>query len=97
MYLLCLMIESLNQISKLKLSTWYWCLTSQFIWSHQVFLHVLGHVQAERERKVSVYFLLHHGHHVKCVAHGVETEDPGKFLETGPEIHSDQQIKYTGV
>lgn len=46
---------------------------------------------------MSVYFLLHHGHHVKCVAHGVETEDPGKFLETGPEIHSDQQIKYTGV
>lgn len=41
---------------------------------------------------MSVYFLLHHGHHVKCVAHGVETEDPGKFLETGPEIHSDQQM-----
>lgn len=45
---------------------------------------------------MGVYFLLHHGHHVKCVPHSVETEDPGKFLETGPEIHVhiNQQIMH---
>ena len=33
---------------------------------------------------MGVDLLLHHRHHVEGVAHGVEAQDAGKLLETGP-------------
>ena len=33
-----------------------------------------------------VYLLLHHGHHVEGIAHGVETKDARENLETGPAV-----------
>lgn len=51
--------------------------------SHQKVLSVGRHVQPQGEGEVRVDLLLHHGHHVKGVAHGVEAQDPWQLLETG--------------
>lgn len=41
---------------------------------------------------MGVDLLLHHGHHVKRVSHGVEAQDPRQFLKTCPKDH-----KQTGI
>lgn len=50
--------------------------------AHEEVLGVGRHVEAQREGEVGVDLLLHHGHHVEGVSHGVETEDPRQLLET---------------
>lgn len=50
--------------------------------AHEEVFGVGRHVEAQREGEVGVDLLLHHGHHVEGVSHGVETEDPRQLLET---------------
>lgn len=51
---------------------------------HEEVFGVGRHVQAQGEGEVCVDLLLHHGHHVKGVAHSIEAQDAWKFLEACP-------------
>lgn len=53
--------------------------------AHEEVLGVRRHVEAQGEGEVSVHLLLHHGHHVEGVPHGVEAQDARQFLETSSE------------
>lgn len=64
---------------------------------HEEVLGVRRHVEPQRERKVRVYFFLHHGHHVERVAHGVKAQDPRELLKTCPERQKEIVVKYSGV
>ena len=48
--------------------------------AHEEVLCVRRHVEPQREREVRVDLLLHHGHHVEGVAHGVEAQDARQLL-----------------
>lgn len=50
--------------------------------AHQEVFSVGRHVEAQREGEVCVDLLLHHGHHVEGVPHGVEAQDPRQLFET---------------
>lgn len=50
---------------------------------HEEVLGVGRHVEAQREGEVCVDLLLHHGHHVESVSHGVEAQDARQLFETG--------------
>lgn len=42
---------------------------------------------------MGVDLLLHHGHHVEGVPHGVEAQDPRQLLETGSGRGDHQPVK----
>lgn len=53
--------------------------------AHEEVLRVGSHVEAQREGEVCVHLLLHHGHHVEGVPHGVEAQDARQFLKASSE------------
>lgn len=61
--------------------------------AHEEVLGVGRHVEAQREGEVGVDLLLHHGHHVEGVPHGVEAQDPRQLLETGSGRGDHQPVK----
>ena len=56
---------------------------------YKILLHVAAHVQQERERKVRVDLLLHHGDHVERVPHCVEAQYLRQLSEAGPLLGAD--------
>lgn len=52
--------------------------------AHEEVLGVWRHVEAQREGEVGVDLLLHHGHHVERVPHGVEAQDARQLFEARP-------------
>lgn len=61
--------------------------------AHEEVLGVGRHVEAQREGEVGVDLLLHHGHHVEGVPHGVEAQDPRQLLETGSGRGDHQPVR----
>ena len=56
--------------------------TFSLVSSKKIMLHVRGHVQSPRERKVCVHLLLQHCGHVEAVPHGVHAQIPRQLAET---------------
>ena len=56
--------------------------------AHEEVLCVGRHVETQGKGEVRVDLLLHHGHHVEGVAHGVEAQDARELLEARPEMNT---------